>query len=186
MKKLLVLILVVFIGVVIYWKLKTPSAPVETTKREEIALLKKSDELFVRHIDEGPKEINTLQDKANQKSLHEGVAAWVGVYRLELAANPVAKNRKVFLGLYINNSIGQQLSPKRTTLYIQPAAEDGTVGPNVKPLRPLGDGLFVTIDNYPAKMPQKYLVTGELDGKKFSLTFNITNFRQHKILPNEN
>lgn len=185
MKKLVLLLLVLAVGLGFFLKISKKAINPEPLDRKNIALLKRADELLIRHIDEGPKEINTLQDKANQKSLHEGVAAWAGVYRLELAVNPMAKNRKVLLGLYINNSIGQQLSPKNTSIYIQPVLDDGSVGEKVRHLRALGDGLFVTIDKYPQKMPQNYLLSGELNGKKFSITFNITNFRQHEIRPNE-
>lgn len=180
MKRLFFLLLILGVGAGIYWKFKQVPRPNEELTRKEIPLLKKPDDLFVRHIDESPKEINTLQDKARQKSLHEGVAAWVGVYRLELAAYPV--NNKVRLGLYINNSIGQLITPKRTTLYLQEVV-DGVKGDKLKPLRSSGNGLFMTMESKPTSLPQKYLITGELAGKKFSVTFNITNYRSHIINP---
>jgi hypothetical protein len=186
MRKAIIILITVLLGVGSLWKLSHRTHKAEVLTRKDVPLLKKPDELLIRHIVEGPKEINTLQDKANQKSLHEGDASWVGVYRLELVAVPINKNRKVALGLYINNSIGQQLSPKNTTMYLQPVLSDGTTGDQLRPLRIFGDGLFVTTDKYPGQMPQKYLVTGVINGQKFSVTFNINNFRSRKIIPNEN
>lgn len=171
LKKLIISILTLavlsFIGFKVY-KYFQKSPP-----KEETNILKQKDSYFVRPITE-KREGNSLKDKAFQPSLHEGVAAFIGSYRLELAVFGVSAEKATY-GVYIDNSQSQPITPKQTEIFIK-------IDDKLLKMNAIKNGLFVTSGPLP-KLPTKVLVVGKFNNKKFSVNFDIKEFRTKKITP---
>jgi hypothetical protein len=167
-KKILIFLLLA-LGLGLWFYLKPDNSK---KKPVEIPFLKRPDSYFVRPIKTPSSSGNSLQEKANMPSLHEGVAAWVGSYRVELAVYGI-NGSKANYGLYIDNSMAQPISPKQSEIYLK-------IDDQLLKMSSIKNGLFVTLGPLPT-LPKKVTVIGKFNNKKFTVNFDVIKFRSQKI-----
>lgn len=142
--------------------------------KQEKSFEPKKGTIFVREIPSyyAKDAKNEESRRFYSKSIHEGHAVHVGAYRMELAIFK-RNEKKAIYGIFLDNSQTRPIIPQNTKININ------LNGKSV-PMKVFKNGLLFAIGDTP-KLPQKFLISGEINKKQFSTNIEIKQFRKKPI-----
>ena len=167
-KSLFFLILTGIVAGTLFWWFKPK-------KEEEVILEPKIMDFVIK----SPKEMRNQktapekEKKALEESLHEGVAFFADLYRLELAIYP-ERNHCLYV-LFIDNYLAKPIFPRGTDLSLK-------IGNDTIPIAPAQNGVVMNGGKC-VQLPATIEIEGLLRGKFFKHSVEIKTYRKNPVFP---
>lgn len=171
-KKIIILIsllgLFILAGSLLFKQTAPVVAPEEPTSEELYNV--SSPEFYKKRFGQTPP--SNFNNQALKDSLHEGVAVFIGNFRLELSVSKINEKYNL-ISLHMENSKAYPITPKDTEIKVKINNEE------IK-LIPVANGLFVNQANY-FSIPQKAVIYGKIRGSVFTTELTLSNLSKNGL-----